>query len=539
MKKFIVYAAIGCLLFSTASGSEPKLIGHWPLTKDAGDVSGNNRHGTVHDVEFAATGAAFNGRSSRIDVADAPKLGTGDFSISLWVHTEEQLDDAIGDLISQYEPIARTGLNLSIKHHAGVTGSQANFRHLDFGIDQGRQDAQWRDEGRLGNAIFVHSMAVHNGEFYAGTVEGWTNQDHGHVYRYNGGKWVDLGAPWKSNGVTAMASYNGHLYVGVSRVLLHYSGLKPTIAHHIGGKVFRYEDGNWVDLGQVLGLDGVQGMAEFKGKLYVTGFYQPALYRYEGAKEWTSLGTPDGMRPEALCVYNGALYATGYDEGAVYRFDGEKWSKTGILGDATQVYGIVIHEGKLLAGTWPQGTVYRYEGDNNWVSTGRLGEAEEVMGMNVYNGKLYGGMLPLAEIFRYDGDLKWTSVGRVDTTPDVVYRRAWNMAIYQGRLFSGTLPSGHVKSFEAGKNVTYDHPLMPGWRHVVAVREQSRLRLYVDGKQVAESTEFNPAHFDLDAKTPLRIGFGSHDFLKGKLKDVRLYDGALSAEAVATAATTR
>ena len=382
-------------------------------------------------------------------------------------------------------------------------------------------------------------MAVHDGGLYAGTVEGWTNQDHGHVYRYDGGQWADLGAPWKSNGVTAMASYNGHLYVGVSRVLLHYSGLKPTIAHHIGGKVFRYEGGEWVDLGQLLGLDGVQGIAEFKGKLYVTGFYQPALYRYEGGTEWTSLGSPGEMRPEALCVYDGALYATGYDEGAVYRFDGEKWSRTGILGDATQVYGLVIHEGRLLAGTWPQGTVYRYEGDDHWVRAGRLGEAEEVMGMNVYNGKLYAGMLPLAEIFRYDGDLKWTSVGRVDTTPDVVYRRAWNMVVYQGRLFSGTLPSGHVKSFEAGKNATYDHPLLPGWRHVAAVREQSRLRLYVDGNRVAESTEFNPASFDLAAKVPLRIGFGSHDFLNGKLKDVRLYDGALSAESVKKSATMR
>ncbi|MCA9134687.1 MAG: LamG domain-containing protein, partial [Planctomycetales bacterium] len=531
--------AVACLLTATAVADEPKLIGHWPLTSDAKDCSGNNRHGTAEDVEFTGASAAFNGRGSRVDVADAPPLGTRDFSIALWVHTEEQLDDTIGDLISQFDPITRTGFNLSVKHHAGVTGSQANFRHLQFGIDQGQQDAQWRDEGRPGNAIFIHSMAVHEGGLYAGTVEGGTNEDLGHVYRYDGDQWIDLGAPWKSNGVTAMASYNGHLYVGVSRVLLHYSGLEPTTAHHIGGKVFRYESGKWSDLGQLLGLDGVQGMAEFKGKLYVTGFYQPALFRYEGGTEWTSLGAPGGMRPEALCVYNGALYATGYDEGAVYRFDGDNWSRTGVLGDATQVYGLVVHEGKLLAGTWPQGTVYRYEGDDNWVRAGRLGTAEEVMGMNVYNGKLYAGMLPLAEIFRYDNDLKWTSVGRVDTTPDVVYRRAWSMAVYQGRLFSGTLPSGHVKSFEAGKNVTYDHPLRPGWRHVAAVREQSQLILYVDGNRVAESTEFSPASFDLATKTPLRIGFGSHDFLNGRLHDVRLYDGAMSAESIKQLATSR
>jgi hypothetical protein len=146
-------AAAGCLFVSAASAAEPKLIGHWPLTKDARDASGDSRHGTALAVEFAATGATFNGRSSRIDIAAAPQLATGDFSISLWVHTEAQLDDAIGDLISQYDSATRTGLSLSIKHHAGVTGSQANFRRLEFGIDQGRQDAEWRDEGRPGKVL--------------------------------------------------------------------------------------------------------------------------------------------------------------------------------------------------------------------------------------------------------------------------------------------------------------------------------------------------------------------------------------------------
>ena len=510
-----------------------QLVGHWQLTKDGSDASASNLTGADHAVVYTPAGADFDGKESRLEVNDNQHLdfGEGDFSISLWVHTAGNLDDVIGDLLNKYDPRTRNGFNLSIKHHAGVTGSQSNYRHLEFGIDNGKQDDHWRDEGRPGNSIFVHSMAVHDGDLYVGTVEGQTNSDHGHVYRYDGnGKWEDLGAPWKSNGVTSMASYDGHLYVGVSRVLLHYSGLEPTIAHHIGGKVFRYEDGKWVDLGQLLGVDGINGMAIFRGKLYVTGFYQPALFRYEGAAKWTALGSPNGMRPEALCVYNGAMYATGYDEGAVYRFDGKRWSPTGILGDATQVYGLVIHNGTLLAGTWPKGTVYRYEGDDHWVSTGRLGNAEEVMGPNVYNGKLYAGTLPMAEIYRYDGDADWKSVGRVDFTPDVIYRRAWSMAVFDGRLFSGTLPSGHVRSFEAGVNVTYDHEFPPGWRHVVAVRDSDRLRLYVDGQQVAESRQFQPDQFNLSNDVPLRIGTGPHDHLRGTLKDVRIYRGALSHE---------
>ena len=531
-----------CVLLTAAAGRAwggdavpgDKLVGHWPLIKDARDASGTENHGRAAAVEFGEPGATFDGRTSRVDVADGPSLdlGKSDFSISLRLETRAELDDVLGDLIGKYDPKMRRGFQLSILHHAGVTGSQANYRNLHFGIDNGRQEAEWRDEGRPGQAIFIHCLAVHEGALYAGTVEGWTNKDPGHVFRYDGtGGWEDLGSPWKSNGVTAMASYNGQLYVGVSRVLLHYSGLAPTIAHHIGGKVFRYDNGKWVDLGQLLGVDGINGMAVFKGKLYVTGFYQPAMFRYDG-KEWTSLGSPEGMRPEALCVYNGAIYATGYDEGAVYRFDGETWSRAGRLGDSTQVYGLAIHEGKLYAGTWPNGTVYRLERGDEWSSTGRLGTAEEVMGPNVYNGKLYAGTLPMAEIFRFDGDDRWASVGRVDFTPDVMYRRAWSMAVFGGRLFSGTLPSGHVRSFEAGKNVTYDRELPPGRRHIAAVKERNRLKLYVDGRLVSQSGEFSAEDFDLSNDVPLRIGSGAHDHFLGRLGDVRLYARALTAEEV-------
>ena len=71
--------------------------------------------------------------------------------------------------------------------------------------------------------------------------------------------------------------------------------------------------------------------------------------------------------------------------------------------------------------------------------------------------------------------------GQLDTTPDVRYRRAWSMAVYKGKLFCGTLPSGHVFSLEAGKNVTHDHELAAGWKHLAAVRDGRKLKLYVDG----------------------------------------------------------
>ncbi|MCF6311486.1 MAG: LamG domain-containing protein [Verrucomicrobiales bacterium] len=154
------------------------------------------------------------------------------------------------------------------------------------------------------------------------------------------------------------------------------------------------------------------------------------------------------------------------------------------------------------------------------------------MGSNHYNGKLYAGSLPMAEIFRYDGDANWNSVGRVDFTKDVIYRRAFCMAVFQGRLSSGTFPSGRVRSFRAGECVSYDSELKSGWRHITAVKSGGRLELFVDGKQVAASGEFEPDQYDLTNTAPLQIGFGQYDYFKGKMREVRIYKRALTEQEV-------
>ena len=235
---------------------------------------------------------------------------------------------------------------------------------------------------------------------------------------------------------------------------------------------------------------------------------------------------------ESLAVYNGDLYASGYDEGAVYRFDGTNWSQAGKVGESTQTYGFTVYEGDLYVSEWPHAEVYRSAGKNLWNLAGRLGEEKESMPLAVYNGAMYSGSLPLAEVYRYNGGVDWTNTGRLDLTPDVRYRRVWSMAVFQGRLFAGTLPAGRVHSIEAGKSVTYDTALKPGWRQIVAVKEPKHLKLYVDGKLVATSGEFNSADYDLTNSEPLKIGFGAHDYFNGKMKDVKLYRRALSAEEV-------
>jgi hypothetical protein len=169
----------------------------------------------------------------------------------------------------------------------------------------------------------------------------------------------------------------------------------------------------------------------------------------------------------------------------------------------------------------------RYDGGENWTSFGRVGYEMEVMALALYNSKVYLGTLPMANAWRLD-DNDYTYLGNLDNSPEVFLRRVWSMAVHNGKLFAGTLPSGHVLSFEAGRMATHDHTLPAGRHHIAAVRDGNILRLYLNGEQVAQSAEFNASDFDLNTEETLKIGFGSHQYFKGTMDDVRLYRGALS-----------
>lgn len=73
---------------------------------------------------------------------------------------------------------------------------------------------------------------------------------------------------------------------------------------------------------------------------------------------------------------------------------------------------------------------------------------------------------------------------------------------------------------EAGKCVGCDRALPSGWRHVAAVKAGGKLKLYTDGRCVAESDAFDPDEFDLANRQPLRIGLGEVDYFNGKMRDV-------------------
>ncbi len=542
----IVTLALPICFLRAARGDDADLIGHWKLAGDVQDHSTAGNDGRNHNVDLQATGpdgktggaARFDGRASYVEVPNSKslQLGTREFSISLWVNTEQSLDDVLGDLLSKYDPLRRLGFNFSIQNYAGVTSSQSNDRHVHFGIDAGQIDPGWTDCGQPGNNMFVFAMCVYQGQLYAGTFEHGKDES-GHVYRYDGGtRWVDCGSPDRCNSVQALAVYNGQLYAGAGRYLAAGSSLQESPNEIPGGKVYRYEgDGKWTDCGKLKNAETgesftVGGMAVYRGRLYAGVSKTPGrgLYRYEGGQKWKYLGNP-GHRVTNPVVYNGKMYFCSLDGGGVTRYDGNsKWTDVGKPAGVSQTYGFAVYEGYLYVSSWPNGEVFRYDGKQSWLRRGRLGNEKEVMGMAVYNGKLYAGTLPLAEVYRYDGGTKWLSTGQLDKTPAVRYRRAWSMAVFQGKLFCGTLPSGHVFSIEAGKSVTYDHALPTGWVHLAAVRVADQLRLYVDGKLVATSSRFAADDFDISNDQPLKIGFGAHDYFNGKLKNVRIYRRALT-----------
>lgn len=545
------WLAVSALVSTLAPGFQAQtqkhdksLVAHWPLAGDTKDVSGNGNHAHDRGVDLKAAGpdgkaggaAGFDGRGAYLEVLtrNGPLLGQGDFTFACHVYLERDLEGLSGDLASLYDPVARKGIYLTIKSNA-VTTSQANSRHLQFGIDNGKESS-WLDCGRPGKAILGFAMAVHAGQLYVGTCEPG-KADSGHVYRYGGDKrWLDCGAPAGCNTVTALAVYEGKLYAGVGKYRLAGSALPESENLNLGGRVFCYEgDAKWTDCGQLPNTEAIGGLAVYRGKLYASSLYKPAgFYRYEGGSKWTDCGTPNGKRVVALAVFGGFLYASSYDGGRVYRYDGKAWTDCGPLGDNTQTYSFVVHQGRLYAGTWPSGRVFRFEEVGRWTDVGRLGQEKEVMGMVVHNGRLLAGTLPLAEVYQYEGETRWKKLSRLDLTPDVTYRRAWTAAEHQGRIYFSTLPSGHIHSFEAGKNVAWEHELPTGWHHVAAVKRAGQLELYLDGKRVAVSPPFEAGDYDLATGSPLRIGAGATDFFRGRLRDVRLYRRSLSeAEIVA------
>jgi hypothetical protein len=535
------------MIASTSSG----LIGDWPLRKNARNAASDTMHAILDgNVVHDAQGAIFDGRNAKLVVHGADLIfGKRDFTLSARIRIEADEAECIGNIAGKFDLDTRTGFNWSVVDHGGVTSSSSNYRNLNFSMDAGTLP-QWMDCGRPGNARHICALTVNRGDLYAGTFE-HDDGEIGRVYRHTGNSgWEDTGLPCRSNSVFGLAAINGVLYASSGRYDPRNSALPDTGNMDEETRIWRMEPGGgWKDCGNPhVGTNDLYNLGVYRGRLYATPSFARGLYGYDGDKGWKTCREPY-PRFLSLCQWRGHLYGAGNkglrhlgpppdreisfemlpDADGVYRYDdrNDAWTGCGAIPTETQMYSFAVHRGALFTGTWPNAKVFRSTSGMGWDDCGNLHpEEKEVMAMCVYNGMMYAGTLPAADIYRLDGDHHWTRVGNVDSTPDVKYRRAWSMAVHEGGLFVGALPSGHVWMMRTGAVASDSHQLTTGWHHVLAVRKGSAAMIYVDG--VLRGRSSSDTHLDLTNRQPLTIGFGGHDYFRGRIADFRLYDRALS-----------
>ncbi len=161
MKRHLAAVVATLIVPLAVAQADEDLVAHWKLISDAKDSSGNH-HAINHGVEFKDNAAVFNGTDAWLEVPLSKSLnfGSNDFTIAVWIHTDEHLDDVLGDVISCYDSDSRTGFNLTLMNYAGVTSAQSNWRNLLFGIDDGQNDSPWTDCGRPGTNQQIKSLVV-------------------------------------------------------------------------------------------------------------------------------------------------------------------------------------------------------------------------------------------------------------------------------------------------------------------------------------------------------------------------------------------
>jgi len=170
--------------------------------------------------------------------------------------------------------------------------------------------------GDVDNEI-ARSMAIYNGQLYAGT---WNGNDGCEVWRYDGpnpADWTQVNTDGFGDafnrGARVMEAWNGNLYVGTA-------GTDTP-------QVWMYNGSTWSDVTPTFpdaNNDAIRSMAVYRGALYVgVGNYSGAIpldnvgaqvYRYAGGvPEQVNLngfdGDPANQACHSLCEFQGDLYA--------------------------------------------------------------------------------------------------------------------------------------------------------------------------------------------------------------------------------------
>jgi hypothetical protein len=217
---------------------------------------------------------------------------------------------------------------------------------------------QWTDCGRLGESEAVGGLVVFRDALYASSLYRPAG-----FYRFEEpGRWKELATPGGKR-PEALYVYNGALYA---------SGYDE-------GHVYRYDGQSWTDLGNVGDNTQTYGFATLGGALYVSTWPSGRVYRLQGNNEWADCGRlGEELEVMGMAVYNGKLYAGTLPQAAVYRYERDgHWVSTGRLDQTPDVkyrraWSMAEYQGQLFCGTLPSGRVYSLKVGQNVTYDGEL-----------------------------------------------------------------------------------------------------------------------------------------------------------------------
>lgn len=320
---------------------------------------------------------------------------------------------------------------------------------------------KWEDCGRLGDdptIPSVMSMVVHDGRLYAGTgawdwvrafgkVKEQPPPRSTRVFVYKGGKtWDDLGAVGKGSRVLCLASFKGTLFAG-----LDSAG---------GGRLYRLDGKRWIDCGAPDGRN-LENLMAWDGALHVATHGN--IYRYEADGKFASIGAEPHKITQihAMHVSQGRLIAGTWPQGYILRYAGEKrWDIMGRLGlpkgksEINETNDLEVHNGSLFAGQLPLAELYRYEKDGHWDVVRRLGRRRD------YAEKDVDSWMRVTALASHQGRLfagTGSCRGRAaDVDPETSLGRVYSFGFGQMASYEHDLPADWVHLTAARRGTTLE-----------------------------------------------------------------------------------
>ena len=395
------------------------------------------------------------------------------------------------------------------------------------------------------------------------------------VWRFDGNSWTLVGGQgingsWAANTyeqVMSMASYNGHLFVGLG------TSANDAEVWEFDGNSWTKVGGDSLNSGWTTNFEEVDSLASYGGYLYAglgASASDAEVWRYNGSS-WTKIGGDNlnsgwntGFeRVLSMAIYNGKLVAglgSSAGDGEVWEWNGSAWARIG--GDGInsswanstfeEVESLIPYNGKLYAGlgltagdagVWEwNGTSWSQIGGDDINGSWTPGTYEKVKTMAVYNGNLFAGLGNTAgdaDVWRYNGS-SWTKIGgnSLNGSWTSAVEEVESFSAYKGKFYAGTgltaNADGLVWSWGNNAFLQSDTDSFDtNWHHIAASYDGSSMKLYIDGQLDSSKNE---SIFLPDGSKPLLIGAGyggreagkSAAYFDGQLDEIRISDIARS-----------